>query len=70
MRPHRQPRRVRQGLDVSALDRTAFVAVQKIRHEVLVARPDQVSVSPWLTVKQAAALLRWIDKHLMDGAER
>jgi len=48
---------------MTALGREAFVAVQKIRHEVADARDGQVSVTPWLTVRQAQALLRWIDKH-------
>ena len=41
----------------------AFVLVQKLRHEVLTARDDQRTIDPYITVKQARALLKWIDKH-------
>lgn len=46
------------------LPRDAFVAVQKIRHEVQTARPNQRTIGGYglLTVKQAEALLRWIDR--------
>lgn len=48
---------------MSRLPTPAFMLVQKLRHEVLTAHPGQISVSPFITVKQAEALLRWIDKH-------
>jgi hypothetical protein len=49
---------------MSTLSREVFVAVQKIRHEVAEAKPGQQTIGGYgfLTVKQAEALLRWIDK--------
>jgi hypothetical protein len=49
---------------MSALGREAFVAVQKIRHETAQAKPGNTKIAdPWITPRQAEALLRWIDKH-------
>lgn len=38
------------------------VVIEKLRQTAAQATPDQLSVSPYITVKQARAVVEWFDR--------